>query len=60
MTDFDTQRALAKNRIRRRGFSTLPNRFRRGALSGCLYATVEGRDGRLGRAGVGIFSALVL
>jgi CDP-diacylglycerol--serine O-phosphatidyltransferase len=32
MTDFDTQRALRKNRVRRRGIYLLPNLFTTAAL----------------------------
>ena len=60
MTDFDTQRALQKNRIRRRGIYLLPNLFTTAALFAGFYAIVQAMNFRFGLAAVAIFVAMVL
>jgi len=60
MTDFDTQRALQKNRIRRRGIYLLPNLFTTAALFSGFYAIVEAMNLRFDQAAVAIFVAMVL
>ncbi len=60
MTDFDTQRALQKNRIRRRGIYLLPNLFTTAALFGGFYAIVQAMNQRFDQAAVAIFVAMVL
>jgi CDP-diacylglycerol--serine O-phosphatidyltransferase len=60
MTDFDTQRSLQKNRIRRRGIYLLPNLFTTAALFAGFYAIVQAMNFRFGLAAVAIFVAMVL
>src|SRR5439155_3249359 len=60
MTDFDTQRALQKNRIRRRGIYLLPNLFTTAALFAGFYAIVQAMNTRFDQAAVAIFIAMVL
>src|SRR5215813_13954760 len=60
MTDFDTQRALQKNRIRRRGIYLLPNLFTTAALFAGFYAIVQAMNQRYDQAAVAIFVAMVL
>src|SRR5438270_5406641 len=60
MTDFDTQRALQKNRIRRRGIYLLPNLFTTAALFAGFYASVQAMNTRFDVAAVAIFAAMVL
>ena len=60
MPDFDTQRALRKNRIRRRGIYLLPNLFTTAALFGGFYAIVQAMNQRFDQAAVAIFIAMVL
>src|SRR5579872_6554911 len=60
MTDFDTQRALQKNRIRRRGIYLLPNLLTTSALFAGFYAIVQGMDARFDLAAIAIFVAMVL
>ena len=60
MADFDTQRALQKNRIRRRGIYLLPNLFTTGALFAGFYAIVQAMNLRFDQAAVAIFVAMVL
>src|SRR5436190_7661574 len=60
MTDFDTQRALQKNRIRRRGIYLLPNLFTTAALFAGFYAIVQAMNGRFDQAAIAIFVAMVL
>jgi CDP-diacylglycerol--serine O-phosphatidyltransferase len=59
MTDFDTQRALQKNRIRRRGIYLLPNLFTTAALFAGFYAIVQAMNQRFDQAAVAIFVAMV-
>ena len=60
MADFDTQRALQKNRIRRRGIYLLPNLFTTAALFAGFYAIVQAMNLRFEQAAVAIFVAMVL
>jgi CDP-diacylglycerol--serine O-phosphatidyltransferase len=60
MTDFDTQRAVRKNRIRRRGIYLLPNAFTTAALFAGFYAIVQAMDQNFDQAAVAIFAAAVL
>jgi len=60
MTDFDTQRALRKNRIRRRGIYLLPNLFTTAALFAGFYAIVQAMNTNFQQAAVAIFVAMVL
>ena len=60
MPDFDTKRALQKNRIRRRGIYLLPNLFTTAALFGGFYAIVQAMNQRFDHAAVAIFIAMVL
>ena len=60
MGDFQQQRALAKNRIRRRGIYLLPNLFTTAALFAGFYAIVQAMNGRFDQAAIAIFVAMVL
>lgn len=60
MTDFDTQRALQKNRVRRRGIYLLPNLFTTAALFAGFYAIVQAMNLRFDQAAAAIFVAGVL
>jgi CDP-diacylglycerol--serine O-phosphatidyltransferase len=60
MVDFDTQRALRKNRIRRRGIYLLPYLFTTAALFAGFYAIVQGMDARFDLAAIAVFVAMVL
>ena len=60
MADFDTQRSVQKNRIRRRGIYLLPNLFTTAALYAGFYATVQAMNLRFDQAAVAIFCAMVL
>src|SRR5512147_1216875 len=60
MADFDTQRALRKNRIRRRGIYLLPNLLTTGALFAGFYAIVQAMNLRFDQASIAIFIAMVL
>jgi CDP-diacylglycerol--serine O-phosphatidyltransferase len=60
MSDFDTQRALQKNRIRRRGIYLLPNLFTTASLFAGFYAIVQAMNLRFDQAAVAIFVAMVL
>ena len=60
MADFDTQRALQKNRIRRRGIYLLPNLFTTGVLFCGFFAIVQAMQGRFDVGCIAIFVAMVL
>jgi CDP-diacylglycerol--serine O-phosphatidyltransferase len=60
MVDYQQERALAKNRIRRRGIYLLPNLFTTAALFGGFYAIVQAINGRFDQAAIAIFVAMVL
>jgi CDP-diacylglycerol---serine O-phosphatidyltransferase len=60
MGDYQQERALAKNRIRRRGIYLLPNLFTTAALFAGFYAIVQAMNGRFDHASIAIFVAMVL
>jgi CDP-diacylglycerol--serine O-phosphatidyltransferase len=60
MPDFDTQRSLQKNKIRRRGIFLLPNLFTTASLFAGFYAIVQAMNLRFDQAAVAIFVAMVL
>src|ERR1043166_2198173 len=60
MGDFRERRALAKNRIRRRGIYLLPNLFTTAALFAGFYSIVQAMNGRFDHAAIAIFVAMVL
>ena len=60
MGDYQQERALAKNRIRRRGIFLLPNLFTTAALFAGFYAIVQAMNGRFDHAAIAIFVAMVL
>ena len=60
MGDYQQERALAKNRIRRRGIYLLPNLFTTAALFAGFYAIVQAMNGRFDQAAIAIFVAMVL
>jgi CDP-diacylglycerol--serine O-phosphatidyltransferase len=60
MGDYQQERALAKNRIRRRGIYLLPNLFTTGALFAGFYSIVQAMNGRFDQAAIAIFVAMVL
>src|SRR5438309_4987856 len=60
MQDYQQQRALAKNRIRRRGIYLLPNLFTPAALFAGFYAIVQAMNERFDQAAIAIFIAMVL
>src|ERR671937_921010 len=60
MGDFQQRRALAKNRIRRRGIYLLPNMFTTAALFAGFYAIVQAMNVNFDYAAIAIFVAMVL
>src|SRR5438067_7775967 len=60
MVDFKQERALAKNRIRRRGIYLLPNLFTTAALFAGFYAIVQAMNQQFEQSAVAIFIAMVL
>src|SRR5258708_30470924 len=60
MGDYQQERALAKNRIRRRDIDLLPNLFTTAALFAGFYAIVQAMNQRFDQAAVAIFVAMVL
>src|SRR5664279_6312773 len=60
MVDFKQERALAKNRIRRRGIYLLPNLLTTASLFAGFYAIVQAMNGRFENSAVAIFIAMVL
>src|SRR5436309_9797889 len=60
MNDYHQERAIAKNRIRRRGIYLLPNLFTTAALFAGFYAIVQAMNGRFDQAAIAIFVAMVL
>src|SRR5436305_10703945 len=60
MGDYQQERALAKNRIRRRGIYRLPNLFTTAALFAGFYAIVQAMNGRFDYAAIAIIVAMVL
>jgi CDP-diacylglycerol--serine O-phosphatidyltransferase len=60
MQDYDTERAVLKNRIRRRGIYLLPNLFTLAALFAGFYAIVQAMNLNFDLASIAIFVAMVL
>jgi len=60
MADFDTRRAVQKNRIRRRGIYLLPNLLTTGNLFAGFYAIVQAMNQRFDHAAIAVFVAMVL
>jgi CDP-diacylglycerol--serine O-phosphatidyltransferase len=60
MQDYDTERAILKNRIRRRGIYLLPNLFTLAALFAGFYAIVQAMNLNFDLASIAIFVAMVL
>jgi len=60
LDDYDQQRALQKNRIRRRGIYLLPNLFTTAALFAGFYAIVQAMNLTFDLAAIAIFYAMVL
>jgi CDP-diacylglycerol--serine O-phosphatidyltransferase len=58
--DYDAQRAVQKNRIRRRGIYLLPNMFTLAALFAGFYAIVQAMNLNFDQAAIAIFVAMVL
>ena len=58
--DYDQQRAMQKNRIRRRGIYLLPNLFTTAALFAGFYAIVQAMNLTFDQAAIAIFVAMVL
>jgi CDP-diacylglycerol--serine O-phosphatidyltransferase len=58
--DYDAQRAVLKNRIRRRGIYLLPNLFTLAALFAGFYAIVQAMNLNFDQAAIAIFVAMVL
>jgi CDP-diacylglycerol--serine O-phosphatidyltransferase len=58
--DFQTQRMLEKNRIRRRGIYILPNLFTTAALFAGFFAIVQAMNLNFDQAAAAIFVAMVL
>ena len=60
MLDYSHERAVQKNRVRRRGIYILPNLFTLAALFAGFYAIVQAMNLNFDQAAVGIFVAMVL
>src|SRR5262245_5068174 len=60
MHDFQTERAILKNRVRRRGIYVLPNLFTTAALFAGFYAIVQAMNVNFDYAAIAIFVAMVL
>ena len=60
LDDYDQQRAIRKNRIRRRGIYLLPNLFTTAALFAVFYAIVQAMNLTFDLAAIAIFYAMVL
>ena len=60
MQEFQQERALAKNRIRRRGIYLLPNLFTTAALFGGFYAIVQAMNGRFDQAAEHAIASVIL
>ncbi|HEY5307747.1 MAG TPA: CDP-diacylglycerol--serine O-phosphatidyltransferase, partial [Casimicrobiaceae bacterium] len=58
--DFTQERALQKNRVRRRGIYLLPNLFTTAALFAGFYAIVQAMNLTFDRAAIAIFVAMML
>ena len=60
MDDYQIERRLLKNRVRRRGIYLLPNLFTTAALFAGFYAIVQAMIGNFDQSAVAIFVAMVL
>jgi len=60
MLDYSHERAMQKNRVRRRGIYILPNLFTLAALFFGFYAIVQAMNLNFDQAAIGIFVAMVL
>jgi len=60
MNDYDDERRLLKNRVRRRGIYLLPNLFTTAALFAGFYAIVQAMNANFDQSAVAIFVAMVL
>ena len=60
MDDYDNERRLLKNRVRRCGIYLLPNLFTTAALFAGFYAIVQAMNANFDQAAVAIFVAMVL
>ncbi|MEJ7667776.1 MAG: CDP-diacylglycerol--serine O-phosphatidyltransferase [Casimicrobiaceae bacterium] len=60
MDDYATQRALRKNRLRRRGIYLLPNLFTTVNLFAGFYAVVQAMNFNFDQAAIAIFVAMLL
>ena len=60
MLDYSHERAVQKNRVRRRGIYILPNLFTLAALFFGFYAIVQAMNLNFDQAAIGIFVAMVL
>ena len=60
MAQFETRRAILKNRVRRRGIYLLPNLFTTGALFAGFYAIVQAMNTRFDQAAVAVVVAMLL
>ena len=58
--DYSQERAVQKNRVRRRGIYLLPNLFTTAALFAGFYAIVQAMNLTFDRAAIAIFVAMVL
>jgi CDP-diacylglycerol--serine O-phosphatidyltransferase len=58
--DYQTQRVMLKNRVRRRGIYLLPNLFTTAALFAGFYAIVQAMNVNFDYAAIAIFVAMVL
>ena len=60
LDDLQRERAVLKNRVRRRGIYLLPNLFTTGALFAGFYAIVQAMNVNFDQAAVAVFVAMVL
>src|SRR3954463_14171077 len=60
MDDYEVERRVMKNRVRRRGIYLLPNLFTTAALFAGFYAIVQAMNNNLEQSAVAIFVAMVL
>src|SRR3954463_11977851 len=60
MDDYEVERRVMKNRVRRRGIYLLPNLFTTAALFAGFYAIVQAMNNNLEQSAVAIFIAMVL
>src|SRR5213594_4979920 len=60
MQEFQTERMVLKNRVRRRGIYLLPNLFTTAALFAGFYAIVQAMNVNFDYAAIAIFVAMVL